>query len=102
MSVLHTRNYYDLSNPWQRKEAAGLIFRVAAEGCKGSLEYAFETAQLPYGWRPDIDGRTAEGRAFNKAEADLIAALATYDRARLAAIAKAKGASSQTTPGDTA
>ncbi len=91
MSILHTRDNYDLSNMWQRKEAAGLFFRVAAEGCKGSLEYTFMTAQLPYGWRPEIDGRTAEGRAFSKAEAALTAALAEYDRARAAAIAKVEG-----------
>jgi hypothetical protein len=100
MSILHTRDCYDLSNMWQRKEAAGLFFRVAAEGCKGSLEYTFMTAQLPYGWRPDIDGRTAEGRALNKAEAELTAALANYDRARLAAIDKANGAAR--TPKDSA
>lgn len=89
MTVIHASAVIDLANFYQRAEAAGLFFRVADSGCKGSVEYAWMTATLPYDWRPALDGRTAEMKAFAQAERDVIKALGAYDRARFAAKAKA-------------
>lgn len=82
----------DLDNGYQRSEAAGIMYTVAHRAFEGRLATMYLSGDRPYNWRPELDGRTAEMRAFVQAEKELLDALSKYDRARIAAHAKAKEA----------
>lgn len=90
-SMLTTREHYDLSNLYQRREAGGLIYRIALQACNGSLGGALMLSERPAGWEPTLDGRSAEMKEYRSAEKAMWDAIQRYDKARIAAISKAKG-----------